>query len=187
MEKEIKRSNNTNESGNIENRLENDTWKEMLKSLSMPEQIKQALMRRKEKSERKGSYRLRYAKVLPAVCLALIIACTGITAHAVYMNTHFSIFFEPDITNEQLSRIESELEQMEGISSWRYVDGDTAWKEFSEAYLTPELEAQFEDNPLADCANYEAAVFLNADTAQMIAYFEKLDGVRKVSRFSEEE
>ena len=170
----------------MDDKLENGMWKEAVKSAAMPEQMRQALVRQKEKTERKVSYRLRYAKVLPAACLAFILACTGITAHAVYMNTHFSIFFDPDITSEQLSRIESELEQMEGISSWRYVDGDTAWKEFSEAYLTPELAEQFEDNPLADSANFEAAVSLNADTAQIIAYFEELDGVRKVSRFSEE-
>ncbi len=172
---------------NVEDKLENGMWKETIKNATLPKQMRQELTKQKEKSERKVSYRLRYAKVLPAACLALILACTGITAHAVYMNTHFSIFFEPDITSEQLSRIESELGQMEGISSWRYVDGDTAWKEFSEAYLTPELTEQFEDNPLADSANFEAAVSLNADTAQIIAYFERLDGVRRVSRFSEEE
>ena len=169
---------------NVEDKLGNGMWKEAVKKATLPEQMRHELMRRK--SERKVSYRLRYAKVLPAVCLAFILACTGITAHAVYMNTHFKIFFELDITGEEFSRIESELGQMEGISSWRYVDGDTAWKEFNEAYLTPELAEQFEDNPLADCANFEVAVSLNADTAQIMDYFERLDGVRKVSRLSEE-
>lgn len=172
---------------NVEEKLENGMWKEVVKSAALPEQMRQTLLRQQEKSEKKISYRLRYVKVLPAACLALILACTGITAHAVYLNTHLRIFFEQDITRQQISQIEEALGQIEEISSCRYVDGDTAWKEFSAEYLTPELAAQFETNPLSESANFEVGISLTADTARIIDCIEELDGVRKVSRFSEEE
>lgn len=194
MKKELKRNSRienkgrkaVNKPGSIEDKLKNGTWKETVKSLTMPEQMRQTLMGTQKKSEKRVNYRLRYAKALPAACMALIIACTGITAHAVYQNTHFRVFFEQDVTRQQISQIAENLEQIEGVSSCRYVDGDTAWKEFGETYLTPELAAGFESNPLSESANLEIGISLTADAAQIIDCIEELDGVRLVSSLSEE-
>ena len=91
------------------------------------------------------------------------------------------MFFEQDITPEQFKAIEEELRQLEGISSCRYVSSDDAWKEFAEAYLTQELVSAFDGNPLADSANFEVGILLNADVREIKAYIEELDGVRLVS------
>lgn len=185
MEKKIK------ENSNVEDKLENGTWKNAVQSITMPEQTKRILMGQYKMSDRKENrkvnFRLRYAKAIPAFCIAFLILTSSMTAYAVYMNTHLRIFFEQDITREELSQIESELGKTEGVFSWRYVDDESAWRDFSKEYLTPEMAESFVDNPLSESENFEVTISLNADVAQIKTYFENLDGVRKVLRFSEEE
>lgn len=165
----------------LENRLAGTGWQEAVKSITMPEKMKEKLSGQSGKKEKKDFYRFRYAKLLPAACMALILATTGITAHAVYINTHLNVFVTHDITSEQLIYLENTLRQMEGVSSCRYISGDEAWKEFKEAYLTPELAESFTDNPLADSANLRVGISLKADVEEIREAIEELDGVRHVS------
>lgn len=169
----------------IEDKLKNNGWKEAVKDLTLPEQMKEALTGQCKESGKKVNYKLRYAKLIPAACMLFILATASMTAHAVYMNTHLRVFFEQDITREQLAGLEDAIKQTEGVSSCRYVSADDAWREFSEAYLTPELTGEFEVNPLADCTNFEIGVSLKADVAELKAYIEELDGVRRVSHLWE--
>lgn len=172
--------------GAIEENLENGGWQDAIRKITLPRQMKNTLLENCAKSERRGSYKLWYARAIPAFCMLLILATTGITACAFYRNTHFNVFFEADITEEELDRIETELMQIEGVSSCRYVDADTAWKEFGETYLTPEIMADFESNPLADSANFKVGVSIQADTEEVRACMERIEGVRHVSGLWEE-
>lgn len=172
--------------GAIEENLENGSWQAAVRKITLPRQMKSVLLENCTRSARRGHYKLWYIKAIPAFCILFILAATGITAHAFYMNTHFNVFFEADITKEELGRIETELMQIEGVSSCRYVDADTAWKEFGETYLTPEIMADFEDNPLADSANFKVGVSLQADTEKVRACMERIEGVRRVSGLWEE-
>lgn len=167
----------------IERRLNSTEWQNAVKAVAMPEKMKEELASTEIYSKRrKNSFMyFRYAKLTAAACMAVILAMTGITAHAVYVNTHLNVFVTHDITNEQLSNLENELRRMEGVSSCRYISGDEAWKEFGETYLTPELIEAFDDNPLADSANLRVGVFLHADIEEIRKAIEKLDGVRHVS------
>lgn len=165
----------------LENRLESSGWQAAVKSLTMPEKMKEELSGQRGKKEKKGFYSFRYAKLLPAACMALLLATTGITAHAVYINTHLNVFVTHDITSEQLSDLENTLRQMEGVSSCRYISGDEAWEEFKEAYLTPEMAEGYTDNPLADSANLRVGISLKADVEEMREVIGKLEGVRLVS------
>lgn len=193
----------------VEERLEQDGWKTFVRGITLPQRRKESIMERVKASQTekvRGSetkkvrgpktnppvmsravHRMRYTKLVPAaVCMLLILTAAGMTARAVYVNRHLNVFFEKNVTTEQLHDIEKELMQMEGIVSCRYVDADTAWKTFGEDYLTPELMESFEENPLADSANFKVGISLDADAEQMKARIGELDGVRLVSGLWEE-
>ncbi|MCM1252399.1 MAG: permease-like cell division protein FtsX [Clostridium sp.] len=167
----------------IEHCLSNTKWQNALKAITMPEGMRKELMMTGARQSRQKNifYRFRYVKPAAAVCMAVILATTGITAHAVYVNTHLNVFVTHDITNEQLSDLENEVRRIEGVSSCRYISGDEAWKEFSEKYLAPELTESFDDNPLADSANLRVGVSLHTDIEEIKKAVEELDGVRRVS------
>lgn len=185
----------------MEGQLEQDGWKMLVRGIALPQQRKEAIMERVKDAQTekfrgpktnlsvksKTVHRMRRTKLVPAaVCMLLILAMAGMTARAVYVNRHLNVFFEKDITTEQLHDIEKELMQMEGIVSCRYIDADTAWKTFGEDYLTPELMESFEENPLADSASFKVGISLDADAEQMKACIGELDGVRLVSGLWEE-
>jgi len=182
----------------MENRLNHDGWKEIVYGITMPQQMKESIAaqvnasqaEKSQKNRRAGSktlYRIRYARIVPAaLCMLLVLAMSGMTAYAVYVNKHLRVFFEKDITMEQMRDIERELEQMEGVVSCRYIDGDTAWRTFGEAYLTPEIMEGFTENPLAESSNFKVGVSLDADVEQMKARIGELDGVRRVTGLWEE-
>ncbi|MBD5458313.1 MAG: hypothetical protein HDR27_07060 [Lachnospiraceae bacterium] len=183
-----------NREKNMESRLNHNGWKEIILGITLSQQMKESIMEqvkdlRAEKNRRPGSravYRIRYAKMIPAICMLFVLATVSMTAHAVYVNKHLNVFFEKDITAEQMRDIERALEQMEGVVSCRYIDRDTAWKMFSEEYLTPELLEGFTGNPLEESANFKVGVSLDTDAEQMKARIGELDGVRRVTGLWEE-
>lgn len=179
----------------MEGRLEQDGWKALVRGITLPQQRKDAIMEQVKDSptEKRRSTgckafdRMRKIRLVPAaVCMLLILAMVSMTAYAAYVNGHLNVFFEKNITMEQLHDIEKELLQMEGVVSCRYIDSDTAWKSFGEEYLTPELMESFEENPLADSANFRVGISLDADAEEIKARIRELDGVRHVSGLWEE-
>ena len=184
-----------NREKNMENRLNHGGWKEIVRGITLPYPMKESIIEQvkasqTEKNRRPGSravYRIRYARMIPAaICMLFVLATVSMTAHAVYVNKHLNVFFEKDITVEQMRDIEQALEQMEGVVSCRYIDSDTAWKMFGEEYLMPELREGFTGNPLAESANFKVGVSLDTDAAQMKARIGELDGVRRVTGLWEE-
>lgn len=169
----------------IEKRLDGNGWKKTVRSIVLPQQMKENLLEQvKDSQPPKRSF---CAKLIPAaVCLLLVLSAVSKTAYAVYENKHLNVFFENDITAEQMEAIEAELKQLEGVVSCRYIDADTAWKNFAASYLTPELEEGFKENPLAESANIRVGVSMNADAEQIKARIGALDGVRHVSGLWEE-
>lgn len=133
--------------------------------------------------------RLYLAKAATAAGLVLAMSCIGMTAHAsytLYRNTHLSVFFEKGVDQERIDEIGEEIKQIDGVAVCRFVDSDEAWESFQNEYLTPELSAAFEENPLADSYNYEVRITLDADVKQVKEALSELEGVRKVSGFWEE-
>ena len=191
---EEKRKHETREQ-KLDKRLESEGGKDAVRNMAMPQQSREALTEQLKacqcpQNRKTGNLMLRRGRfaglAAAAACMLLVLTMTGMTAHAVYVNKHLNVFFEKDITAEQMSRIETQLLQMDGVVSCRYIDSDTAWKTFGETYLTPELMEGFTENPLADSANFRIGVALNVDAEQMKALIEELDGVRIVSGLWEE-
>lgn len=179
----------------MEGRLERDGWKALVRGITLPQQRKEAIVEqikdfpteKRRSTGCKAFERMRKIRLVPAaVCMLLILATVSMTAYAAYVNGHLNVFFEKDITMEQLHDIEKELLQMEGVVSCRYIDSDTAWKSFGEEYLTPELMESFEENPLADSENFRVGISLDADAEEIKARIRELDGVRHVSGLWEE-
>lgn len=184
-----------NREKNMESRLNHNRWKEIILGITLPQQIKESITEqvkdlqaeKNRRPENRVVYRNWYAKMIPAaICLLLVLATVSMTAHAVYVNKHLNVFFEKDITAEQMRDIEQALEQMEGVVSCRYIDSDTAWKTFGEEYLTPELMEDFTGNPLEESANFKVGVSLDTDAEQMKVRIGELDGVRRVTGLWEE-
>lgn len=179
----------------MEGRLEQDGWKALVRGITLPQQRKESILEQvkdsqTEKRRSTGNKALSWmqnARLVPAaVCMLLILATVSMTAYAAYVNGHLNVFFEKGITMEQRLEIEKELLQMEGVVSCRYIDSDTAWKTFGEEYLTPELMESFEENPLADSANFRVGISLDTDAEEIKARIGELDGVRLVSGLWEE-
>ena len=70
------------------------------------------------------------------------------------------VFFDEEATDQQITNIKTQLEAREDVLEVKYVDADEAWAEFSKEYFGEDSNAQagFEDNPLANSANY--AIYL---------------------------
>lgn len=140
-------------------------------------------------SIRQSGHKLYLAKAATAAGLVLALSCIGMTAHAsytLYQNTHLSVFFEKNIDKEQIDEIGEKIRQIDGVAVCRFVGSDEAWESFHNEYLTPELSAVFEENPLIDSYNYEIRITLDADAGQVKEALSELDGVRLVSGFWEE-
>ena len=138
---------------------------------------------------RQSGHRLYLAKAATAAGLVLALSCVGMTAHAsytLYQNTHLRVFFEGDVDEEQVDKIGEEIRKIDGVAVCRFVGSDEAWESFQNEYLTPELSAAFEENPLVDSYNYEIRITLDADAGQVKEALSELEGVRKVSGFWEE-
>lgn len=187
---------NKNVDEKLEKKLENDGWKDAVREMMMPRQNREALTQRmrdlrhaRKQGAENGTLRrarcVRFAAA--AACMLLFLTTTGMTAHAVYINKHLDVFFDKDVTPEQMRRIEIQLKQTAGVVSCRYIDADTAWKTFGETYLTPEMMEAFTENPLAESASFRVGVSLNADAKQLKALIGELDGVRLVSGLWEEQ
>lgn len=151
--------------------------------------LKENLETERRISIRQSGYKLYLAKAATAAGLLLALSCIGMTAHAsytIYQNTHLRVFFERNIDKEQIDEIGEEIRQIDGVAVCRFVGSDEAWESFQSEYLTPELSAAFEENPLIDSYNYEIRIALDADAWQIKEALSGIEGVRQVSGFWEE-
>lgn len=94
-----------------------------------------------------------------------------------------TVFFEENVTEEQIAEIGADIDRRAEVSRKVYVSADDAWKEFGELYFegAEDMLSGFEnDNPLAKSAHYE--IYLNDISMQnsLVIYLESLDGVREV-------
>lgn len=94
-----------------------------------------------------------------------------------------AVFIDHDLTPEEITAIGDKLAKISDISSYRYVNGDQAWREFKTAYFDdmPELAESFDKNPLADSNNYEVSIKLNANTQAVRDQISGIDGVQLIT------
>lgn len=94
-----------------------------------------------------------------------------------------TVFFEPNLSEEEILQIGAKIEKRSEVSDMHYVSAEAAWDQFKSEYFgnKPELADAFaDDNPLADSANYQ--VYLNdvSQQSDLVKYVESIEGVREV-------
>lgn len=160
--------------------------KSVMDSITMPEAMAQEL--RKNVSGKKQKNRtFRYPKIAAAVIAGALILSVGTTSYAVYQAKNLRVFFEADVTEEQLKKAGEAFRAIEGVSEVEYVPREQAWADFQAEYFAddPELAQEFDENPLKDSFNYKLTVELSANTKEVREAIENVEGVRMVSDLSE--
>ncbi len=94
------------------------------------------------------------------------------------------VFFDEEATDAQLANIKTQLESRDDVLEVKYVDAESAWADFAESYFGEDSEALqgFEENPLANSDNYEVYMNNVESQADLVAFAENLEGVRKVNK-----
>lgn len=97
-----------------------------------------------------------------------------------------TVFFEDEITEDQISYIETQLKNHKDVSEVKYVSADDAWESFQEDYFgedASELAEGFkDDNPLAGSDNFEVYMESVDSQKDLVKFAEGLEGVRKVNK-----
>lgn len=96
-----------------------------------------------------------------------------------------TVFFDDDATQEQKQEIGRQLEEKDGVLEVNYISADDAWDKFQDVYFGESKEAAEgfkNDNPLATADNYEVYMADVEKQKEVVAFAEKLEGVRKVNR-----
>lgn len=159
--------------------------KQSIQGITMPKQMKESLINGCQSRRHTDNFWFRNSRTAAAVLTAAVIALTAsmpaYAAYDLYQTKNLAVFFDYDIQKEQIDELGEALSSMDGIVSVRFVSAGEAWEEFADAYLSRELAASFDANPLADSANYEVTVGLGADTRAVREQILKLAGVRRLA------
>lgn len=96
-----------------------------------------------------------------------------------------TVLFNEDITEEQISTLQAEIEAYDGVAEVTYTTADEAWENFKNTYFEgdPDAAASFgTENPLANSASFSVKTDTIEDQTSVENYISQLDGVRKVNR-----
>lgn len=155
-----------------------------INGLAMPETMKMELINGCQKKQRTKNFLFRCSKPIAIAAAAVLILTAGIPSYAaydLYQTKNVKVFFEEGVSQEEIDAVGAALRAMDGVSSVEFITADEAWNTFSAEYLTEDLAASFEENPLAESFNYHVTINLTADTAEIRTHIEQLHGVRHTS------
>ena len=96
-----------------------------------------------------------------------------------------TVFFEEDVTEEQIQAIGGAINMAPGVLDHHYVPADAAWEEFKSIYFESDEEAESiygDDNPLENLASYEIYLRDVSEQQELVKYLESLAGVREVKQ-----
>ncbi|MDE7311401.1 MAG: permease-like cell division protein FtsX [Eubacterium sp.] len=94
-----------------------------------------------------------------------------------------TVFFEEDISDEQLQAIGKAIEMAPGVLNQRYISADEAWDEFKMIYYEGDEEladTYGDDNPLEKMSSYQVYLRDVSQQQDLVKYLESLSGVRQV-------
>lgn len=94
-----------------------------------------------------------------------------------------TVFFEEDISEEQLQAIGKAIEMAPGVLDQRYISADEAWEEYKKIYYEGDEEAAEtygDDNPLETMSSYQVYLRDVSQQQDLVKYLEALAGVRQV-------
>ena len=96
-----------------------------------------------------------------------------------------TVFFNEDATKAAKDKIGEQLKNAEGVLEVNYVSAEKAWETFKDDYFkdSVDLADGFKsDNPLGNSDNYEVYMADVSKQKDVVAFAEKLPGVRKVHK-----
>ncbi len=94
-----------------------------------------------------------------------------------------TVFFEEDISEEQLQAIGKAIDMAPGVLDKRYISADEAWEEYKKIYYEGDEEAAAtygDDNPLETMSSYQVYLRDVSQQQDLVNYLESLAGVRQV-------
>jgi len=93
-----------------------------------------------------------------------------------------TVFFDEDIDDTRIQEIGQEISTRAEVSRIVFVSAQEAWDSFKDDYLGEYVDTFGDDNPLADCANYE--IYLNDVSMQdsLVMYLSTISGIREVHK-----
>ena len=94
-----------------------------------------------------------------------------------------TVYFDDNATQNQIDEIGTAISKRPEVRTYKFVSADEAWSEFQKSYFGNHKDAAdsfADDNPLKDMANYEIYLKDVSKQASLVAYLEKLPGVREV-------
>ncbi len=159
--------------------------KKAIEEITMPQQMQEELLSGCRQKCRTKNTLFRYSRLIAATAAAIAVTFTVsipvYAAYDLYQTKNIDVFFEQGVSQEQIDDVGEALSSMEGIYAVRFISAEEAFESFAKQYLTEELAASFDENPLADSFSYRVTIKLNADTAKIREQIAELDGVRKIS------
>lgn len=102
--------------------------------------------------------------------------------HQAQSGVAVTVFFDEGISDEQIKEIGDEISKRAEVSKVVFISAEEAWNSFKNDYLGEYVDSFGDDNPLADCANYE--IYLNDVSMQesLVTYLQSVDGIREVHK-----
>lgn len=122
-------------------------------------------------------------------CIFLFGICYSIVANFQSMvknveeGVAITVFFDEDISEEQLQAIGKAIDMAPGVLYQKYISADEAWEEFKKIYYegNEELADTYgEDNPLEKMSSYQVYLKDVSQQQDLVKYLESLAGVRQV-------
>lgn len=95
-----------------------------------------------------------------------------------------TVLFDESLSEPEILALGDQIAGRDEIKEMRYVSAKEAWDSFKQEYFAghEELAEGFaEDNPLAGSATYEIYLKDISDQEELVAYLERLEGVRQVN------
>ncbi len=93
-----------------------------------------------------------------------------------------TVFFDEGIDDMRIQEIGQEIGKRAEVSRIVFVSAQEAWDSFKDDYLGEYVDTFGDDNPLADCANYE--IYMNDVSMQdsLVGYLQTVPGIREVHK-----
>lgn len=172
----------------MNNTMNHEPIKEAVEQIEMPEGMAGELLTGYLERRHRGGILFRHARlayVITCVIAIFMVSMPVYAAYDLYQTKNVDIFFDPNLSQEQIDQIGENLTAIEGISSVKFIGAKEAWENFAQEYLTEELTASFTENPLADSASYRVTIRLDADSQTIVNQILQLDGVRHAGTLKE--
>ena len=149
-------------------------------------------------SIKQGCKNIRRNMMFSLASIGTIVACLFLfgTFYAIVVNFQtavsdvqsqvtISVFFDEDITSDQMTAIGEEIRLRKEINTMDYISAQMAWEKFLDQTY-PDSKQQVmdtfgDDNPLAHSASYEITLKDVSKQDEFVKYLQGLEGVRQVN------